>query len=125
MWFKNCGKDYGEGVNCPECGAPGEKMPGLSWGRGELPGELTEKWPRDEKGELVRPVFLTHRSSLDLADEMTVGLLDSCGIPALRQYPNDGDFGRLILGVSGTGTDIYVPETMREEALLLIEGEVQ
>ena len=125
MWCEKCGKDYGEGAVCPVCGAAGRPMPKAVWGRSELPGELTDKWPRDEKGELVQPVFLVHRSSLDMDDEMTVSLLDSCGIPAMRQYPNDGDFGRLILGVAGAGTDIYVPETMKEEALLLIKGEVQ
>ena len=125
MWCKNCGKDYGEGASCPDCGAAGEPMPQPEWGRQKLPGELLEKWPRDEQGQPVRPVFLVHRSSLSMDDELTVSLLDAYGIPAVRQYPNYGDFGRLILGVAGTGTDIYVPETMRDEALLLIEGEVQ
>ena len=24
MWCKNCGKDYGEGASCPDCGAATE-----------------------------------------------------------------------------------------------------
>ena len=125
MWCKNCGKDYGEGRVCPDCGNAGEAMPELSWGFGQMPGKLLEKWPADESGQPVKPAFLVHRSSIGMDDEMTVNLLDACGIPALCTYPNDGDFGRVILGISGSGTDIYVPETMREEALLLIEGEVR
>ena len=31
----------------------------LEWGR-RLTGELFERWPKDEKGEPVEPVFLTH-----------------------------------------------------------------
>ena len=32
-----------------------------------------------------------------------------------------GRFGRLVLGFSGTGTDIYVPESMYDDALALIQ----
>ena len=68
--------------------------------RGDLPGALMEKWPRDERGEPVRPAFLAFRSSTDLAD-----------------------FGKVILGISGTGSRIYVPETMLEDAKALMEAE--
>ena len=54
-----------------------------------------------------------------MSDEMLVNLLGAYGIPALKQYPNDGDFGRLILGISGPGTDIYVPKSMYEDAVNL------
>lgn len=53
---------------------------------------------------------------------MIVNLLEAYGIPCIRQYPNDGDFGRLILGTSGTGVEIYVPKTMYEDAVNLSEG---
>lgn len=98
-----------------------EENPKLEWGR-KITGDLYKRWPRDEKGELVEPVFLTHCMNLDMSDEMTVNLLEAYGIPCLRQYPNDGDFGRLVLGVSGTGVDIYVPMTMYEDAVSLSEG---
>ena len=122
MWCNNCGKDYGQAPVCPECGNEGIQTSELSWGS-SLAGEVLEKWPKTAEGELVKPVFLAHRSNFGMEDEMTANLLEAYGIPTLRRYPNDGDFGRLILGVSGSGTDIYVPETMKEEALLFIEGE--
>ena len=125
MWCVNCGKDYGEGALCPDCGSEGVKMPKLVWGRDRLPGELTEIWPKDEKGQPVKAVFLAHRSFVGMEDVMTVSLLEAYGIPVMRRYPHDGDFARLMLGVSGNGTDIYVPENMKEEALLLIEGELR
>lgn len=60
--------------------------------------------------------------SLDMSDEMLVNMLEAYGIPCLRQYPSDGDFGRLIIGVSGPGTDIYVPKSMYQDALNLTDG---
>ena len=42
------------------------------------------------------------------------------GIPCLRQYPNDGQFGKLILGISGSGVDIFVPASVWEDACELI-----
>ena len=96
----------------------------LEWGR-RLTGELFERWPKDEKGEPVEPVFLTHCKCLDMTDEMIVNLLEAYGIPCVRQYPNDGDFGRLILGVSGPGVEIYVPKTMYEDADNLTEGSAE
>ena len=96
----------------------------LEWGR-RITGELYKRWPRDEKNELVEPVFLTHCMNLDMQDEMIVNLLDAYGIPCVRKYPNDGDFGRLVLGVSGTGVDIFVPITMYEDATALTEGSAE
>lgn len=96
----------------------------LQWGR-KLTGELLKRWPKDDKGEPVEPVFLTHCLSLDMSDEMLVNLLEAYGIPCLRLYPNDGDFGRIMLGMSGTGVDIYVPSTMYEDAINLSEGSAE
>jgi hypothetical protein len=123
MWCINCGKDYGPGEFCPDCGAAGTAVPAPRWGRQALAGALLDRWPRDERGEIIEPVFLVHRTALDMADTMTVNLLEAYGIPALRQYPNDGSFGTVIMGMAASGTDIFVPETMREEALSLLEGE--
>ena len=78
-----------------------------------------DKWPKDNLGNSERAVFLCHLSSNDMADELLVNLLDAFGIPAVRQYPGDGDFGKVILGMSGYGTDLYVPESMYEDALNL------
>lgn len=93
------------------------------YGRGRLPGELYEKWPKTSEGEPVAPKFLTHCTSLDMADTMTVGMLESYGIPAMILHPGDGDFGKVFLGMSGTGSSIYVPETLFEEAKTILEAE--
>lgn len=89
------------------------------WGR-QLPGELLDRWPRDEEGQLEAPVYLCHRKGLDLDDTMLIARMESYGIPCLRQYPNNGEFGKLILGLSGTGVDIFVPASLWADACELL-----
>ena len=93
-----------------------------TFGFGRLPGELYARWPRDEGGEPVPPKLLRHLQSTDLADTMLVNMLEAYGIPALVTHPGDGAFGRVILGISGTGSCIYVPETAWNDAIELMEG---
>ncbi len=97
----------------------GDTFPKLGWGFTEYGKEL-KNWPRDERGEPVAPAFLKHCGSLDMEDEMLANLLEAYGIPCLRRYPENGSFGRVVLGMSGNGADIYVPETMLEDAKNLI-----
>lgn len=88
-----------------------------------ISGELTKKWPKDENGQFIAPKFLTHCLSVDMEDVMTLGMLEAYGIPALTAYPNDGVFGKVILGMSGAGVSIFVPQTMFEEAKSILEAE--
>lgn len=92
------------------------------WGK-NLPGGLLDRWPRDENGRYDKPVFLTSCSGLDMQDELLINLLDAFGVPALRLFPNDGQFGKLILGQSGSGADLYVPESLYEQASDLLESQ--
>ncbi|HIS66237.1 MAG TPA: hypothetical protein IAC18_01615 [Candidatus Scatomorpha merdipullorum] len=97
--------------------------PKLEWGRGEMPGELAERWPREEDGSYVPAAYLTTCTQLDLGDAILTGVLDSCGIPFFKRFPHYGGFGNLMLGMSAEGVDIYVPETMLDEAKNILEGE--
>ena len=87
-----------------------------------IPGKLYEQWPRDAHGEIVPPKFLVNCSSRDAEDEMLVAFLKSYGIPAVMEHPGDGSFGKVVLGMSGTGSSIYVPETMYDQAKDLMEA---
>lgn len=89
------------------------------WGR-RLPGNLYERWPKDEAGQPEPPIYLCHCRGIDMDETMLVTRLEAFGIPCLRQYPNDGQFGKLILGVSGSGVDIFVPASVWEDACELI-----
>ena len=93
----------------------------IDWGRAELAG-LYERWPKDERGEPEAPVLLCTLSALDMRDELMLNMLEAYGIPCLRQYPGDGAFGKLILGMSGQGTDIYVPKSLYYDAIELSKG---
>ena len=52
------------------------------WGR-QLPGDLIDRWPRDEEGQLEAPVYLCHRKGLDMGDTMPSGR---------EPLPEDDDF---------------------------------
>ena len=93
-----------------------------NWSR-SLPGGLYERWPKDASGEPEEPVLLTTAINLNLVDELTVNMLEAYGIPCLKRYPGNGSFGKVILGMSGQGTEIYVPKSMLEDAAALVSRE--
>lgn len=84
-----------------------------------------ENWPRDINGEPEKPVFLIHCACNDFNDEIRINMLEAYGIPCIKNYPGDGSFGKVVLGMSGNGTDIYVPESMYEDAVALCEKEYE
>ena len=87
----------------------------LSWGK-SMPSDLLERWPKTPSGEPEKAVFLCNCKALDLSDELKINMLEAYGIPCLRDYPGNGSFGKVILGMSGQGTDIYVTESKQGEA---------
>ena len=76
----------------------------------EETGKASAEWGRQ----------LCHCKGIDMDETMLVTRLEAFGIPCLRQYPNDGQFGKLILGISGSGVDIFVPASVWEDACELI-----
>ena len=56
--------------------------------------------------------------------EMTLGLLGAYGIPHVAEYPNNGLFGKLIMGHPPSGMEIYVPQTMLEDAQNLLCADI-
>ena len=79
-------------------------------------------WPVNEAGEPEKAEFLCNVMPLDLNDEILVNLLESYGIPCICTYPGDGAFAKVVMGMSGEGTDILVPACMLDEAKALIEA---
>ena len=82
-------------------------------------------WPKGESGEPVPPAFLTHLNVTDMEGQIVMSLLESSGIPVVTLYPNNGEFGKVIIGISGTGVDLYVPEHLLEDAQGLLDGEFE
>lgn len=77
-------------------------------------------WPKNENGEPETPAFLVHCMAIDLSDELMINMLEAYGIPCIKRYPGDGGFGKVLLGMSGNGTDIFVPESRLNDAAELI-----
>ena len=97
-----------------------ENEPAAVWGR-TPPGTLLAAWPHDEAGQPETPAFLTRCIGLDMQDELLINMLGAFGVPVVRHFPYDGAFGKLMLGQSGHGVDLYVPESMLAQAEALME----
>ncbi len=85
--------------------------------------KITDKWPKEENGDPVAPVFLKHIGGSQMDIELTLSLLEAYGIPAVSQYPNNGAFGRVMIGHAGGGVDLYVPRTLVDEANDILSAE--
>lgn len=96
--------------------------PKIEWGKTDLTG-VSDRWPRGEDGQPVPARFLCHRSCVDLSDRLLVNMLEAYGIPCLSVDPGDGGFGRVVLGMSGQGVDLYVPENLYDDAVALSKEE--
>ena len=126
MWCPNCKTEYGEEVSaCPDCGSelvtscPGERAM-ASWAVSRQKS-ITKFWPKGDDGKPETAAYLTHRTSVNYEDVMLINMLDAYGIPAIKYYPSNGTLGKVILGMSGAGADIYVPVSMLEDAKALME----
>lgn len=125
MWCPECNREFSEKTElCPDCGASLlTEVPGLEWGT-SVPGELLKKWPHNGVGEPEPPAFLKHCSSVDMEDQLLINLLEAYEIPSIRRAPKTPWLSEVFLGASVHGTDVYVPESMLEEALGIITGEI-
>ena len=92
----------------------------ITWGQ-YLSGELLDAWPRREDGELEEPAYLCTRSCNDLSDQLTVNMLKAYGIPSLCMERAEGSLGRVVLGISGYGVEVFVPANLLGDAKALIE----
>ena len=98
-------------------------MPQAKVEKGRRKTELPP-WPLDAEGKPVKPLHLeTILSANQINYDLHTNLLHANGIPTLRSFPRDGSLGQIILGFSGAGLDIYVPETMLEAARKVLEIE--
>ena len=79
---------------------------------------LLEKWPRDSEGNPEPAEKLAIQWELDSMADITLSLLESCGIPAFKV----GTQGKVIFGFAGLGVEICVPASRLEEARALLEA---
>jgi len=93
----------------------------MSWSSKKKEGP---PWPKRENGESVPRTFLTHIGGGPMDMELTLNLLEAYGIPHVCEYPNNGLFGKLIMGHPPSGMEVYVPETMLEDAQNLLNADM-
>lgn len=97
---------------------------GEEWGRQDKSSTF-DSWPKNEVGEPEEPMRLCNVRSNDFGDELLINMLEAYEIPCIKMYPGDGEFGKVVLGMSGSGADIYVPASLYEDAIALITSEPQ
>ena len=93
----------------------------MKWNHGKTE---TPEWPKDELDESIPPAFLTHIHGGPIDMELTLNLLGAYGIPYICQYPNNGLFGKLIMGHPPAGMEVFVPETMLVDAQNVLSAEI-
>ena len=93
-----------------------------NWGFHQY-GKTFDAWPKAADGTKEAPAFLVHCSPLDMEAAMIQSMLEAYGVPSVQQYPGDGAFGKVMLGVSGNGADIYVPKSLLADAQALLKGD--
>ena len=90
----------------------------LTWGKAEH--DLSERWPKNADGTNEQPAFLTLVMDTNAEADMLCSMLRAYGIPVLCRYEGEGAFGKVVLGTPGSGTELYVPASMLEDAKALI-----
>ena len=127
MFCPNCRAEYQSDVTtCPDCELElvpelPEETPKEIWGK-VFTGETMRAWPFGADGKPERGAFLKHCTAVNMEDEMLVGMLASYGIPAVRRYPENGQLGKVVLGISGDGADIFVPQSQLSDAMAILGG---
>lgn len=82
--------------------------------------DLLERWNKTEDGSYEKPVLLTHLPGTPGEVGRICEMLRAYDIPVMTRSAGDGAFGQLMLGYSGTGVDLYVPESLLEDAKNLL-----
>jgi len=93
----------------------------LNWGKRK---KEDIPWPNADNGDPVAPAYLTYIVGGPLDMELTLNLLEAYGIPHVCEYPNNGLFGKLIMGHPPGGMEVFVPETMLEDAQNLLSADI-
>lgn len=81
---------------------------------------VLDQWPLQKDGTPEKAVFLTDTTELDGAADLLIQKLAAYQIPAVKKYEKEGTLGKVILGFSGYGVALYVPESLLEDAENLI-----
>ena len=79
---------------------------------------IPDTWPVDEQGNREEAEKLSVQWELDSMADITLSLLESCGIPAFQ----NGSLGKVLGGFASQGVEIWVPASQLEEAQALLDA---
>lgn len=128
-WCEVCEKEC-EGIRCPDCGAvllqeinpeelsaaePSWHMDGVQDNTGGLP------WPDGRDGEPEEPILLTEMPDFGGRCQLLQSRLRAYSIPSITRYPGGGTLGKVVLGFSGYGVQLFVPASRLEESCKLLD----
>ena len=107
-----------DGLTCPVCGGAllqevdPEAMPPEEGGWSfsiHHPDEVP--WPLGPDGEPEEAVRLSNLADFPSVQTVVQARFQAAGIPVLTRYPEGGGLGKVYLGFSGYGVDLYVPKS--------------
>ena len=80
-------------------------------------------WPKTDAGEPVPPALLLDaQNSQEILNARMA--LTALGIPFLVQNPSPATFTTVLFGTELIGGNLYVPETLLEDAKFLLENPI-
>ncbi|WP_294856156.1 hypothetical protein [uncultured Oscillibacter sp.] len=92
----------------------------INWGLRQ--SDLPEGWPAGPDGEPERAeLLISAQSELGGGADVLLSMLNGCGIPAFKS----GTLGKVIFGFAGRGVDIYVPQSLLEDAKAILDNPAQ
>lgn len=91
------------------------------WGR-SLPGDLLKRWPRRCGRRTGAPGAADQVHGRGYGRRAAGQYAGGLWHPLPEKLPGDGQFGKIMLGMSGYGVEILVPETLLADAQALQEG---
>ena len=116
-----------DGLTCPVCGGallqevdPEAMSPeegGWSFSI-HHPDEVP--WPLGPDGEPEEAIRLSNLADFPSVQTVVQARFQAAGIPVLTRYPEGGGLGKVYLGFSGYGVDLYVPKSRESEARALL-----
>ena len=95
-----------------------DERTGPVWARADR--DLLEKWPKGPDGQPEQAAKLDIQWELDSMADITLSLLESCGIPAFK----NGSLGKVLGGFASRGVELWVPASRLDEARALLQADV-
>ncbi len=107
-WCPKCKTEYEKGYTvCNDCGS-----------------ELVEKLPQEAPIEYDEQVLLTTVNN-DMQASLIESLLTAYKIPVYKRYKEAGAYMEVYMGMSRFGVDIFVPSKLKQQALEIMNSQIE